>query len=362
MPTVELVDTHCTSLFNFTLSKSIVRSTCLACLRAPNPVTVTKGSLQLINPSATLAMLKAHGGGIKQRFRTRCLNARTTMIPPLSSEVAAHVPEFLARGFAVVKGVFTPEEVAELARAFDRIWQQGLSHPKSFRHGNVFFRLGEDAKLGRILRLMQWPAYIDPVLDGVRKDQRMLAIVAPLLGCNLKQIINQMHWKPPGAAMAEFGWHQDIRFRRPRAAYRNPSVSYVQTGIAIDPHTLANGAMSMLPGSHRLGELALPTARVMDRSLQDADLRAVGLDPAGAEVLEMAPGDVALWSLYTLHGSGPNTADIDRRLYINGYVRASMCDRGEWTFRDGEPVPLGPPVLVHYEDLFRRPEPHYVEP
>jgi hypothetical protein len=35
-----------------------------------------------------------------------------------------------------------------------------------------------------------------------------------------------------------------------------------------------------------------------------------------------------------------------------------MCDRGEWTFRGGEPVALGAPVLVH---LFVCPEPHYVD-
>jgi hypothetical protein len=50
-----------------------------------------------------------------------------------------------------------------------------------------------------------------------------------------------------------------------------------------------------------------------------------------------------------------------RRLYINGYVRAEDCDRGEWAFRDGKPVPFGPePALVHYEELRERGEPHYL--
>ena len=62
----------------------------------------------------------------------------------------------------------------------------------------------------------------------------------------------------------------------------------------------------------------------MNRSLDDDDVRHVGLDPAGARVLELQPGDVALWHLYTVHGSGPNRSATDRRLYINGYVKASM--------------------------------------
>ncbi len=61
---------------------------------------------------------------------------------------------------------------------------------------------------------------------------------------------------------------------------------------------------------------------------------------------------------YRTHGF---RSDHRRRLYINGYVRAEDCDRGEWAFREGEPVPFGPePALVHYEALRERGEPHYV--
>jgi ectoine hydroxylase-related dioxygenase (phytanoyl-CoA dioxygenase family) len=273
----------------------------------------------------------------------------------------ATLEHYRTEGFAIAKGVFSPDEIAQLADAFDRIYASGLRHRKSYRHGNVFFRIAEDAHLGRVVRYMQWPSYIDPVLDRFRRDPRMLAIVRPLIGADVKQIINQMHWKPPGAAAIEFGFHQDIRFRRPRSAYRDAASSYVQTGIAVDPHRRENGAMVFYPGSHRLGELALQNGRVMDTPLREDDLTRIGLDPAKAVFVELDPGDVAFWNLYMVHGSGPNRATTDRRLYINGYVNAKNCDRGAWTFRKGTSVPLGAPVLVHYEDLHARPEPHYVD-
>ncbi len=75
----------------------------------------------------------------------------------------------------------------------------------------------------------------------------------------------------------------------------------------------------------------------------------------------LEPSDLALWNLYYDPGSSPSCAPGDRRFYLNGYVRAAGCDRGEWAFRDGVPVSLGAPVTIHYEDLFARPEPHYVE-
>jgi hypothetical protein len=120
--------------------------------------------------------------------------------------------------------------------------------------------------------------------------------------------------------------------------------------------------MQLLPGSHEQGERELVGAGpVLDQKMATARLAACGLDPAGLVDLTLEPGDVALWNLYLVHGSGPNRSPAERRFYLNGYVRAADCDRGEWAFRDGAPVALGAPVMVHYEDLLARPEPHYVE-
>lgn len=271
--------------------------------------------------------------------------------------------DYARDGYAVIRGLFSPAEVAAMAEAFDRLQAAGLALGRSFRHGNLLFRLGDDPHLGRILRMVQWPAWRNALLDRVRLDLRFAAVLKPLIGANLKQIINQMHWKPPGAARVEFAYHQDSRFRRPAEAFRDLATSYVQTGIAIDAHTRASGAMKVIPGSHLMGDLGLGgDGPILQQSMQDAALQAVGLDPAAAVDLELAPGDLALWSPYLVHGSGINVTRADRRLYINGYVTAEKCDRGEWAFRNGRPQPLGvEPVLVHYEALHEKPEPHFVE-
>ena len=274
-----------------------------------------------------------------------------------------YVSQFYREGYAVIPGVFDAGEVAALADAFDRIHARAMALGRSWRDHNIFFRMADDAALGPILRYAQWAAWIDEDLERTRRDPRILAILEPLIGRDLKQIINQLHWKPPGAAMAEFGFHQDSRSRRPRDAYRDLATSYIQTGIAIDPHTQANGAMVLCPGSHRLGELPFdPNLQSMDVALDFEDLRKFGADPDTIVTLELAPGDFALWHVHMLHGSGPNRAHIDRRFYINGYVIAGNCDRGEWAFRDGVPCPLqGDPALVHYEELHSNPGPMYVD-
>src|SRR3546814_680194 len=158
-------------------------------------------------------------------------------------------------------------------------------------------------------------SWIDPALERVRRDPRLLEILAPLLGGDLKQIINQLHWKPPGAR-AEFGFHQDSRSRRPRGAYRDLARSYVQTGIAVDPQSAENGAVVMVPGSHRRGELPFDPARPsMNEALDSQDLAHLGIDPASAVTLDLDPGDVAIWHVHISEAHTSELQSIMRTSY-----------------------------------------------
>jgi ectoine hydroxylase-related dioxygenase (phytanoyl-CoA dioxygenase family) len=272
-----------------------------------------------------------------------------------------HVAAFLDDGYAVIRGLFSADEIAKIAAATDQVYAEGVGHGRSFRHGNLFYNVAESAAGEALVRMVQWPSYHQPILDRVRLDRRVAAILEPLIGPNLKQIINQVHWKAPGS-LGDFAWHQDSRSRRPASAYRNLANSYVQTGLAIDPHGPECGGMRFIPRSHLRGDLGMDCSKkALGTPLQDDALDAVGLSAADSIDLMLEPGDLALWSPYLVHGSGSNRSDHKRRFYINGYVRADDCDRGEWAFRAGRAVPLGPiPALVHYEELRERPEPHYV--
>jgi hypothetical protein len=272
-----------------------------------------------------------------------------------------HVEHYRRNGYAIVRGVFSPAQVERIAAALDQVHAEGVKHGRSFRHGNLFYNVGNGPFGAPQVRMVQWPSYHQPVLNEVRLDRRMVGLLAPLIGTDLKQIINQIHWKEPGG-QGEFAWHQDCQFREPADAYRNLGGAYVQTGLAIDPHTPESGCMRFIPGSHLNGDLKLETPlEVMGVALEDSVLAAAGLSSNSAVEVVLDPGDLAMWSPFLVHGSGVNRSSHRRRLYVNGYVRAGDCDRGEWAFRGGEPVPFGPePALVHYEALRVRGEPHYV--
>ena len=277
------------------------------------------------------------------------------------SSVRADLAHYWRDGYAVVRGFFGAPEIAEIAGALDQLHAEGVAHGRCFRHGNLFYNVARECPGSEpLVRMVQWPSYHQRVLNRVRLDSRFVQLLEPLIGSDLKQIINQVHWKAPGS-LGDFAWHQDSRFRRPSCAYRNLATAYVQTGLAIDPHTSESGCMRLIPRSHLAGDLNMDSSQlVLGTAMMDAPLEGVGLRGEDAVELLLEPGDLALWSPYLVQGSGKNTSDHKRRLYINGYVRAVDCDRGEWAFRKGQPVPFGPaPALVHYDDLHARPEPHY---
>ena len=272
-----------------------------------------------------------------------------------------YVADYRRNGYAILRRLFDAEEIRAIGAAIDQVHQEAASHGRSYRHGNLFYNVASSPEGEPVVRMAQWISYHQPVLNEVRLDPRMVRILEPLIGPNLKQIINQLHWKASGSA-GDFAWHQDSRFREPVSAYRNLGSSYVQTGLAIDPHDRQSGCMRFIPGSHLQGELDLDRdEEVLGSSMQDAALERAGLFGSDAVDLILEPGDLALWSPYLVHGSGTNHSSHRRRFYINGYVRAEDCDRGEWAFRDGHPVPFGPEqAVVHYEALRERSEPHYL--
>ncbi|MBI5832694.1 MAG: phytanoyl-CoA dioxygenase family protein [Armatimonadetes bacterium] len=266
-------------------------------------------------------------------------------------------------GYVILAGVFEPDEIDRIGRRFDRWYAEGMRHPSTFRHQNKTIWVEQAEGVGQIVRGMQWPSYEDDTLDAVRTDPRMLRILGPLIGGDIKQIINQLHWKAPGSNIT-WGLHRDVRSRKPDEAFRELGSSYVQTGLAVDRHWSGNGAMQILPRSHRQGRLDLNDHGGARGDTGESGWAKAGLDLSGLIDVAMEPGDLALWGPYTIHGGGLNTTpDSYRRLYINGYVLAANCDRGEWTFRNGQPVPLNQaePALIQYEQVRTRTEAHYPE-
>ncbi|MBT3344019.1 MAG: hypothetical protein HN712_19880 [Gemmatimonadetes bacterium] len=245
---------------------------------------------------------------------------------------------FRDQGYLVQRGVFDEAEIGRLREGYDAIAALvagGGIDPQYLGGQGPEVHIHVQAPEGtsgsdsvRYLRKVQWPAMLHPVFEEIRTSAKFPALLEPLIGTSLKQFINQINYKMPGGEIS-FPWHQDIR---PTPAFRQQEDNYVQTIIVVDEATVANGCVHIVPESHRLGNLKVK--RYADGQIEDH------VDVSTAIPLEAAPGDVVMFTSYTVHGSTPNTTDRPRRSYINGFVRASTCDVGKWAFLEGKRVPI----------------------
>ena len=274
------------------------------------------------------------------------------------------VEQLRSEGYAIIRGFLPPAELALITAETDRMYAEGMKHHATYRDKNLLFEVLDDPKARRRVVLQaHWTAWISPLMERMRRSDRYFAVLEPFLGGDIRQITHQVHWKPPGAKYTSYRFHQDARFREGNIKNFDFLHSSVTTGLAIDRQTVANGALRVIPRSHTLGYLGLSDdGPIMVGQTQDEELRRAGLDPGRMVTCEMEPGDLLLWTLFTVHGSAPNVSDYDRRFMINSYVRAGDADRGEWAFRGGISTPLGPePEICKYEELRERPGPFYIE-
>lgn len=259
---------------------------------------------------------------------------------------------YMDQGYAVVRGLFSPDEIQPLKAATDRL-KQRILEAGGINRGNVWAPVEEDANIGPNVRVCGFCALLEPELEPLRRDPRMYEVLKPLLSDHIRQVINQLHWKTPGSRMViQFHTDRQNREANQRDEIRHIERSFIQTAVAIDPMTEENGALLVVPGSHRRPD---QLGKVEGISSQD-DLR----EGSGFESVPIyaEPGDFVMWHPDTIHGSALNRhPSMDRCIYINGYVDAHHCTRGYWAWIKGQPVPLADidvPVVVSGEPTWNK--------
>lgn len=116
----------------------------------------------------------------------------------------------------------------------------------------------------------------------------------------------------PAGSTADLTWHQD-------AVYLDldPLDAAVSIWVALTPATVASGAISYLPGSHRLGlaehriESDPDDDPVLDVRLHRGE-RIENVDDRRAVCMELDPGQATAHHPLIVHGTGPNQTDQDR--------------------------------------------------
>jgi ectoine hydroxylase-related dioxygenase (phytanoyl-CoA dioxygenase family) len=214
-------------------------------------------------------------------------------------------------GYVAVPRVLEEEQVAALRRATDAFVERSRALTRS---DAVFDLDPRHTPASPIVRRIKNPADNDPLYRWVAFDSPVPDIVTQLLGPSIRFHHSKLNMKG-GLVGAAVEVHQDAAF------YPHSNDDVLAVGLLLDDATEANGAMAVLPGSHR-GPI---------HTHYDAQGRFVGcmraddvarLDRRHAVLLELPAGSIHIHHYRLVHWSAPNTSTAERRLLINSYTAA----------------------------------------
>jgi hypothetical protein len=215
----------------------------------------------------------------------------------LTPEQVTHYREL---GYLVVPGVFTSAEIDALAAEAETLARRS----ELIDQQNIRCRWQDHAVTGEC-RFDCFDPVIDigPVSRYIATNQRLRQIVGQLYGEPAHLLKDKLIFKPPGAK--GYDLHQDY------ISWPEFPESFLTAIVAIDPSGAESGATEVFPGYHQQGCM---TPR--DGDYHPLPLEAI--DESRGVMLELEPGDVALFSGFTPHRSGPNNSDNWRRqLYLS---------------------------------------------
>jgi ectoine hydroxylase-related dioxygenase (phytanoyl-CoA dioxygenase family) len=213
-------------------------------------------------------------------------------------------------GFVIVRGAFGPDEVSCWAAEADRL----LDRSDLIDQQNLRCRFQGHCAGGECVF-----ETFDPVIDlssairDVAFDHRILDLLAALYGepgCLFK---DKLIFKPPGAM--GYALHQDY------IAWPSFPRSFLTVLVPIDATNAANGCTELFAARHRQGALAAE-----DGDYHELPEEVVG--GADSVLLELQPGDLAIFGGFTPHRSGPNASSGWRRqLYLSYNARSDGGDQ-----------------------------------
>ena len=217
---------------------------------------------------------------------------------------AEQIETFNTDGYLSVNSVLSPEELDELRRVTGEFVEQS----RNVTENDATFDLepghtAESPQLRRIIR----PVSKHSVYEKFVHHEDILNIVESLLGPNLRYHNNKMNMKNPGHGSA-VEWHQDWAF------YPHTNDDLLEVGIALDDMTEENGALMVIPGSHK--------DKVWDHHQDGLFVGAVTdptFQPDNAVSVTVKAGGITLHHVRMVHGSKPNESDKPRRMFFIGF-------------------------------------------
>ena len=205
-------------------------------------------------------------------------------------------------GFLVVPGFFGAARTLELLR-----WTEQLEHAPETPGRHWVYREDSLTEPGRrvIQRIENFCPH-HPGFDALVRDAALARWTAALMGGPVVLFKDKINFKMPGGP--GFKAHQDQQ-----AGWSSYAPLFVTALVSIDPATLENGCLEMVPGRHLEGLIGEEWSPLDETGLE--------LVPVPTE-----PGDVVFFDSYAPHASKPNFTSLPRRVLYLTYNPAADGD------------------------------------
>ena len=208
-------------------------------------------------------------------------------------------------GYLRLKQVFDPQELTALSEELDHIIQYFATHGKGWSGPWRKQLMQSDVETKSLLVTIHELQSYSAAWARALVQERLVQSIADIIGPELEFHHSTLHAKGPDTG-TPFPMHQDYPF------YPHQDGRYIDAILHIDTADETSGCLKFLEGSHKLGPLehSREGSPHLDQSvyrLQDAV--SVPADP----------GDVVLFSIWTIHGSALNEQPRWRRVVRFGY-------------------------------------------
>ncbi|MYB63628.1 phytanoyl-CoA dioxygenase [Candidatus Poribacteria bacterium] len=198
-------------------------------------------------------------------------------------------------GYLVVEDAISPEMTDALEKIADCI-----DAAERTKNG-----LGPHKLLSKFRTVIE-----DDLLLELLDNKKVFPLLWDILGWNIQLYISHLIMYPPEPSDAErirkgAGWHQDGGRPIPEMERPHPRLSLKVSYWLSDVTHRDNGAMRLIPGSHKLD-------KIPPRSDPESD-------PDGAMDLLVKRGTAVLFDRRMWHSRGRNYSDVTRKVLFMGY-------------------------------------------
>ncbi|NJK40774.1 MAG: phytanoyl-CoA dioxygenase family protein [Acaryochloridaceae cyanobacterium SU_2_1] len=201
--------------------------------------------------------------------------------------------EFNAQGYVIRKGLFSPIEAQTLIKDIQAA--ETIDGISALNKGSMTFYSGIYAN--------------SQPLQATISQTKVIDFLKQFIGPDFWVRWDQAVAKGPGSGT--FPWHQDN-------AYNSLKDRHYQLWIALTKTTADNGGLWIVPGSHHH---ALPHNKIGNHMVYAGQ-------PQDPILIEAEPGDVILFSSFTLHSTSPNVTQAARWAYVVEYMSLNDYDPG----------------------------------